>query len=399
MQLSHRALRRRAKKFLKRQEELGLFLPVLPGFEGVAADELIAAGYGPDIIHGGVSFRGGLAAIYEVNLSHRTGSRVLLRVDQFAAKSYPMLYHHTKRAAWEALLGNCPTVGVRAAFRGSRLRHNAHIEEVVFEAISARLGRFGLAVQHAAYPAITVYARIFRDRCTLSLDTTGDHLHKRGYRTETVEGPLRETSAAGLLMMANAGRYDAIVDPFCGSGTIVIEADMLVRNAAPGSFRTFAIESSPMHSKGTLAEVRRQVTRRSNNAAHPRILGLDLQASAIEVAQRCAKRAGTVNASFAVANALSINFDALLHEGQRGLIACNVPYGVRLGSRDSAVRLLNEFWSRLRETAQHWDFVIVSAAGTPIHSASFRPDRRITFRNGGLPVEAQFGRVSRGSVR
>lgn len=391
MSISSRALNRRAKAYLRRNE-LVLYLPTLPGFEWVAADELRACGYSPDIARGGVSFHGDMSSVYEVNLSHRSGSRVLLRVGEFLAQNYPMLYHHTLRTPWETLLGNCPSLRVRASFRSSRLQNRAHIEEVVQQAIEARLRRFGLSIQVRATPAVTIHARIFRDRCTISQDTTGEHLHKRGYRTEPSEAPIRETSAAAVLLAAKAASYELIVDPFCGSGTIPIEADLLMRNSAPGLKRGFSIECSPLHSRGTLAETRRRVEGRCCDSSGKRILGFDISQDAVDLASRAAHRAQTSLVSFNLADAREIDFGNLARSNKRGLIATNVPYGVRLGTEDSATQLLEDFAKQVRLSAKGWQFAIVTPDREVLADA-LPVDKTLPFQNGGIRVYALFGHV------
>lgn len=390
--LSSRALARRAKAYLRRHE-LELFVPVLPPFEEVAADELLAMGFRPIVTRGGVSFHGDLASIYDANLSLRTGSRVLFRVRDFFAHSYPMIYNHTRKIPWEALLGSCPTLGVRATFKASRLRNREHIADVVFDAISARLADLGLTIERSSSPALVVHARLAKDHCTLSQDTTGDHLHKRGYRVESFKAPLRETTAASLLALARADEYDVIVDPFCGSGTIAIEADLLLQKQAPGLNRHFAIECTPLHSAGTMAEVRRKVGHRHRAASGHMVLGFDYDAEAVALARRCASRAGTTNTRFATANALTIDFDKLLGRGQRGLVASNVPYGIRLESKAGISALLEGFVNRLRVAAGGWDFAIICPTNTTAPLEKLGIDRRVSFSNGGIPASALLGRV------
>jgi len=391
MLLSSRALRRRAKTYLRRNQ-LDLYIPVLPGFETVAADELRDFGYSPTIARGGISFRGDLTSVYEANLAHRTGSRVLLRVDRFLAQNYPMLYHHTLRTPWEVLLGNCPSLSVRATFRSSRLRNRTHIEEVVRDAIQSRLERNGMSIAHKSTPAVVVHARIFRDRCTLSQDTTGEHLHRRGYRPEPAEAPLRETSAAAALLAASSTDYDVVVDPFCGSGTIPIEADLLARNVAPNLNRSFSIECSPLHSRGGLAETRRRVEGRRRNPTKKRVLGFDLSSEAISLAERCSERAMTSTVSFHVADAMDVNYASLCLGSDNGLIATNLPYGVRVGTPETATELVLTFAERLRESAKGWHFLIITPAKSALASA-LPVTSTIPFQNGGIRVYALLGRI------
>lgn len=394
MTLSPRALSRRAKTYL-RQRSLELYMPVLPGFEHVARRELEALGRPATVVRGGLAFQGNLASIYEVNLAHRTGSRVLLRLGDFLAQNYPMLYDHTRKIPWEVVLGNCPSVNIEASFRNSRLRNRDHLEAVTFAGITARLEALGLQTLKSKQGHLTVQARLFRDRCTLSLDTSGEHLHKRGYRSETVNAPLRETSAAALLLLAEAAKYDVIVDPFCGSGTIPIEADLLTRNCPPGALRDFAITSSPLHSPGTLADVRRRLLARCQPLSGRRILGYDVDDVAVAASRSNAKAAAAATVSFERANAMSLDLDGLLAHGERGLVATNVPYGVRVGTKDQAQQLLDGLVHRLAAGSRSWDFAIVAPADAPLAMERVTLKERYPFRNGRIPVQAIIGSTNR----
>ena len=146
------------------------------------------------------SLRGNLATVYATNLMHRTGNRVLIRIGDFLAQSYPMLYDHTKRLPWEILLGNCPDVEVKVSFAQCRLRNKSHIQAVVSDAIIAHCKPLGLDPDLLEVIASQSLLRLHQDRCTISLDSTGTHLHKRGYRLERVTAPIRETTAAGILV-------------------------------------------------------------------------------------------------------------------------------------------------------------------------------------------------------
>lgn len=360
----------------------------------MAATEVRTMGYMPTTEHGGVSLPGTIDSIYELNLSHRSGSRILLRVADFLAQNYPMLYHHTRKLPWEVLLGNCPSLAVRASFRNSRLRNRSHIADAVSDGISARLEKYGMTIGSEHTAAMSVHARVFRDRCTISLDTSGEHLHRRGYRPEAFHAPLRETTAAGVLLAARAGNYNVIVDPFCGSGTIPIEADLLVRNCAPNMKRPFAIECSALHSAGTLAEAKRRLTARcAGREVSRQVLGFDIDEEAVEISRRCAARADTRISTFDIADARRIDFRALLEKGERGLVATNLPYGVRIGNSSEAASLARQFGAQLASRAKGWDFAIVTAEGSSAIRGLLSVQSAVPFNNGGVRAEALFGTV------
>ena len=394
MVVSSRAIARRAKTYL-RTHTLELFVPVLPGLEESASDEIESLGHDAMRTTGGVSFAANLATVYETNLMHRTANRILIRLGDFLAQSYPMLYDHTRRLPWEIFLGTCPVVEFKVAFSESRLRNKKHIQSVVSNAIQARCESLGLEdIGSSGSRAITIYVRLRRDRCTLSLDSSGTHLHKRGYRLEGVAAPIRETTAAGILQIAGARSYHVVVDPFCGSGTFCIEADMLFRNAAPGLRRSFAIEDTPLHSAGTFAQARRNAISNESRADGVRIVGTDIDAQAIGAASAGAARAAcSGNVSFHQADALEVDLSDLKGGHERGLIVANLPYGKRLLSSTGAEELLKSFKAKLSTGAHGWDFALVTTSPEVFLDPGLRVRHRLDFTNGGLNAVALFGSV------
>lgn len=393
MQLSSQALRRRARSYL-RKHQLDLFVAVLPGFEDVAAAELRSIGYAPSVERGGLHLHGNIDAVYRTNLVHRTASRVLIRIDDFLAQTYPMLHNHTMRVAWEVFLGNCLDLQFNVTFRSSRLRNAAHIAAVLRQAIDSRLGRFGLGPSRVGGEGLVVHARLFRDRCLLSLDTTGVHLHRRGYRTEAYRAPIRETTAAGILEVAGAATYDVVVDPFCGSGTFCIEAELLARNAPPNLQRVLPVKHSPLHSAGAFAESKRWAVRQTHVSTIDRIFGFDINPTAVDVARRSAHHAATSIVEVSQGDALAIEFDRLLNPDEKGLIVCNLPYGKRLGTVSSSSRLIAQFLATLRKAAMQWHFAIIVPEATVVNAAGLNVERVIHFNNGGLHVDAVFGHAN-----
>ena len=392
MELSSRAIARRAKKFL-RSNELELFVPVLPGLEQVALREVTSRGHGAVRVAGGISFNGNLPTVYETNLLHRTGNRVLIRISKFLAQSYPMLYDHTKRLPWEALLGNCLGVEVKTSFAKSRLRNRSHIASVVEDAIVARCQPLGLSPLFTGPAHVSVHVRLHEDQCTISLDSTGAHLHKRGYRVDGVVAPIRESTAAGILMLALAAEHDVIVDPFCGSGTMCIEAEMQVRNMAPGLRRSFAIEQTPLHSAGTLAQARREAVDLERRPAGVRIVGSDLDQRAVELATMGSARAGCSIAHFHEMNAIELRLQDLKSSTESGLIVSNLPFGKRISTPDEVEHLLAAFRDQLVANGSGWNIAFVTRHPEVFNDAGPIVHKKLDFLNGGLRVTAIFGRI------
>ena len=392
MPLSPQALRRRAKKFLVRNQ-IELFVPVLPGLERLTAEQAKSIGQEIRTVHGGIEFQGDLASIYLANLAMRTGNRVLLRLGQFLSQSYPMLYNHARRIDWPAVLGNCPEVSIDVSARESRLNHKEGIRQTILDAIRSSMAEHHVDTGIADGGPLTVKARLYQDRCTLSLDTTGEHLHRRGYRSHVTAAPIRETTAAGMLLLAQSKSYDLIVDPFCGSGTFPIEADLIARNYPPGMSRGFAIENSPLHAPGTLRHTRRKLLASASDHSTQTVLGFDISPTAIQSAKYNADMAHTKGVKFAVSDALALNFGNLLPTGMRGLIVANLPYGIRLGTRTTTQSLARAFFSVVARTAVGWDFLLIMPEEDRVREPALLVERTLYFSNGGIPVAASLGHV------
>ena len=231
-------------------DRFDLFAIAAPGLEPLVERELRALGIeGAHADAGGVSFTGGREAIYRANLHLRTASRVIARVAEFGARGFPELVRHAKRQPWERYLAAVRPIHLRVTCKKSRLYHSDAVAERVGDAIAKRLGVGGLSTIKGGEDEDAigqlVIVRMAHDHCVLSVDTSGALLHRRGYREATAKAPIRETLAAALLLAAE-WRVDApLLDPFCGSGTIAIEAALLARRIAPGLQRRLAFMDWP----------------------------------------------------------------------------------------------------------------------------------------------------------
>ena len=279
-----------------------LFAVTAPGLEPYTAQELRDLGMLDDsiqprssVVSGGIEFQGDLEIIYRANLHLRTASRVLLRFGKFHAAAFSELDKRARRLPWERFLAPGQPVAVRATCRKSRLYHSTAVADVIVKVIGERLGK--TIVQHkfdenadGPLPQL-VLVRLANDQCTLSIDTSGALLHRRGYRLETAKAPLRETLAAGLLFASGWDAQSPLIDPFCGSGTIPIEAAMLACCIAPGCARRFAFMDWP----GFRSETWQKILDESQMALQtvvPPIQASDRDAGAIKIARANAERAG-----------------------------------------------------------------------------------------------------------
>ena len=382
--LSQRALERRLKRYLLKAEQR--FLAVCaPGFESFLEEEICAL---PDvkeveIVRGGVEFSGPLETTYHANLHLRTAHRVLLRIDDFLAQTYPMLFDRAKRISWELYLGFEEALSINVSAKRSRLRHHKNIAATLHDAILTSLEPLGLQPKLEDDAPLELYARMFQDRCTLSLNTSGEHLHKRGYRTNINEAPLRETLAASILKASNAENYDLILDPMCGTGTFLIEAALMKRKVASGLHRHFAFEQFPSFQKSKWERFKSEARDAALPLSPARLIGCDVDEKVLEAARANAERAGVLgDIHFFQADARTLDYSTFGASNQRALLVTNPPYGRRLGSEQEVKTLYGALSERLRQ-AEGWRVALITPEPEWIE---LPPTSALKFRNGGLRV-------------
>lgn len=390
--LSPQGLERRLKRHLLKELQ-SFFLPCAPGFEAVLAQEVSSL---PDnrqiqVERGGVAFRAALDAMYHANLNVRTAHRVLLRVDDFLAQSYPMLFNQSKKLPWELYLGFQQSYSLQVSAKTSRLRHHKQIAKTLHEAILNRLLPLGLKPEQRDDAPLSLQLRFFQDRCTISVNTSGEHLHKRGYRSLVSEAPLRETLAASILLKTKAATFQTLVDPMCGSGTLLIEAAALASHKAAGLARSFAFEHAPFFQASKWERLKREA-KAQETLSNQRLIGIDIAAKTVSIARRNAQQAGCTFIDFYQGDAR--NFKLALDPGST-LILSNLPYGERLESAKSLNPLLADFARHLREQYRGCHFAFVSKDLAWLEPTYFDIQESLAFSNGGLKVYLVLGYVAR----
>ena len=308
-------------------------LAVCPmGLEAVVSKEIQDLGYATTVENGKIFFEGDETAIVKCNLWLRTADRVKIVVGQFNAKTFDELFEKTKELPWESIIekeGNFPVQGRSVK---STLFSVQDCQAIVKKAIVERLKtayqeKGWLDESGAKYP---VEVALLKDKALLTIDTSGLGLNKRGYRLAQGEAPIKETLAASLIKLANWTGDTPLIDPFCGSGTIAIEACLIAQNIAPGFNRDFVSETWGIMPDGLYDELRDEADQQAHYDRPLEIYASDIDPEMIEIARRNAEEVGLsdiINFKVQDVNTLSIESEAPI-----ALIG-NPPYGERIGDR------------------------------------------------------------------
>lgn len=358
-QLTDRALERRVKRWL-RSAPFDCFIQAAPGLEQTLQRELEGHGFEVQATApGGVALQLDAPMIMKANLVLRTASRVLLRLGNFPAGSREMLYDRARRLPWELYLGRTGSYSLHMVAKASKLQAGDELAVIMKDAIHRYTQELGITAKHDQDSPLEIHVRLLNDHATLSLNTSGEHLHRRGFRRYVGEAPIRETVAAALALSAWDG-HDLVVDPFCGSGTLLLEMADLVTGALPGRARSFAFEEAGWFRAGLWREVQRQSQAAAEEATPgevPRLLGFDVDTAVLEAAGRNLKAAGHEQVELQKGDATRLDYSAL--PGERRLLIGNLPFGKRLGDPASARRLLERFLTRLAHGGS-WDLALIT---------------------------------------
>ena len=324
--------------------ELELLVPTLFGLEGLCAEELRRLKL-PEVAaeNGRVRCKAAPADIPRVNLNLRTGERVLLVVGRYRAADFEALFEGCRALPWEEFIPREGAFPVKGHSLNSQLHAVPACQAVLKKAAAARLGeKYGLETLPESGALYQIQFSIMRDEVTLMLDPTGAGLHKRGYRAVGVAAPLRETLAAAIADLGRVRRDSLVQDPFCGSGTLVIEAAQKALNLAPGLRRRFAAEHFDFVPADLWAEQRQKALAEVRKDAAFEGIGYDIDPAAVALANANAKLAGVGDrCRFEVADVR--DFRAL----DNAVVLTNPPYGERLGDASEAAslaRTLGQVW-------------------------------------------------------
>ena len=365
-------------------EEFELIAKTLEGLEEVLAQELIELG--ANNVEKGrrmVSFTGDKRMMYLANFSLRTAIRILKPLSHFTATNPDEVYEQVKRIPWERYLSTQQTFAVDEVVFSNEFRHSKFVAYRVKDAIADYFmecdgKRPGVRVTG---PDVLINIHIAETSCTLSLDASGESLHRRGYRQATLEAPLNEVLAAGIILMSGWRGECDFIDPMCGSGTLPIEAALIARNIAPGVFRQgYAFEKWPDFDKELFEEIYNDDQNEREFNHH--IYGYDNNPRAIEVATRNVKAAG-------LSRNITLKqqpFQAFEQPKEKSILITNPPYGERISSPD-LLGLYQMIGERLKHAFTGGSAWILSYRDECFDQIGLKPTQKIPLMNGALQCQ------------
>jgi putative N6-adenine-specific DNA methylase len=353
-----------------------IFLVSSPGFEPVLLAEVKALGFQePKLVKGGVTIQGGWPAVWRANLKLRGASSVFARIAAFPVFHLAQLDKRARKLAWGQTLRKDVPVRVEASCKHSKIYHSGAVKQRIETAIVESLG-----AQISEEAEICVKARIEDDLCTISIDTSGESLHKRGHKEAVNKAPMRETLASLFLRQCGYDGKEPVLDPMCGSGTFVIEAAEIAARLDPGRSRSFAFEKLARFDAAAW-----QKLRNAGNGATPefRFYGCDRDAGAITMSRANAERAGVAEITAFRQSAIG---GLTAPNGPPGLVIVNPPYGTRLGDKKRLYQLYGALGQTLRSRFAGWRVAVITTDSSLATACK-------------LPFGTPFGPVSHGGQR
>ena len=316
-----------------------------------------------------------------------------MRIGEFRAETFEALAHKAKAIPWELYLPPGAALDVKVSAHHSRLYHSGAVAERLLASIRQRLSGAAPAADEPEdnRPHQIVYARLNRDRCLLSIDSSGANLHKRGLRTRGGKAPLRETLAAAVLLRAGFTGREVLCDPMCGSGTFAIEAAMMAKRIPPGWFREFAFQGWPAFRPGRWRHIRREASPPETALSRPLILASDRNAADARHLKETIDRCGLGDAI----RVEQLAFEKLAGpalDPTGGIVVLNPPYGRRLGSRRTAEQTYQTIGRRLKSDFKGWKAAVLAPSRRLADLLGLRA-RHYVLSHGGQSVHLMVGKI------
>ena len=332
---------------------------------------------------GKVTFLGDERAVVRANLWLRTADRVQIKMAEFMAYEFEDLFQQIKGIPWEHWIPVNGKFIVNGSSVKSKLSSVPACQSVAEIAVIERLKEtYGIDYFEKSGALYDIKITLLKDRVTVTLDTTGPGLHKRGYRQHSVEAPIKETLAAAMIELSFWREDRILADPCCGSGTIPIEAAMIGKNIAPGLSRSFASEEWEAIPGNLWKEERKKAFNAINNDVQLKIFGSDINPQAVKAARLNAEEAGVDDCI----KFYTADVSALRTKSERGVLITNPPYGQRIGDQE-AIDKIYQSYSRFFKENPTWSLFVITADKTIEKKAMGRPaERRRKLYNGRLEV-------------
>ena len=359
-------------------DQMEFSVPCLFGLEGLTGDELRRLDMANVRVENGrVLFSGDSRALAKATVCLRTGERVLIVLADFRATTFEELFQGVYNTPLEAYIPRDGAFPVKGHCLNSTLMSVPDCQAIVKKAASRRLGeKYGISWLPETGAKYQLQFSLMNDRAQLFLDTSGPGLHKRGYRANANDAPLRETLAAAMVILTRYRGREFLWDPFCGSGTIPIEAAMIAKNKAPGAYRRFSAEAFAWMDPKLWGEVRTEAKDREFHGNY-RILGSDNDPKCVSLAMANARKAGLgdlIDFRDGDATKLSLPCD-------EGILICNPPYGQRMMEQQSAQRLYAALGRHLK-FADGWKKYVITSEPEFEHYFGKRADKKRKLYNG-----------------
>lgn len=327
------------------------------GLEAVVGRELKDLGYEPRVENGRVSFTGDEAAICKANLWLRAADRVQVKLGEFTARTFEDLFQGTRALPWDQWIPEDGNFVIEGKSHQSQLTSVPACQSVVEKAVVEKLrSRFKLEWFPKTGARYSILVSLRGDVATLTLDTTGPSLHKRGYRNLTAEAPIKETLAAAMIMLSRWHPERPFMDPLCGSGTIPIEAALIGHNIAPGLHREFAAERWPRLEASLWQEARDEAHDKIDHDRAVEIIGSDNNAEVLELARHHLRAVGLSKSVTLYHRAAQ----EIASASSYGYMITNPPYGERLGERDTVEALYRDL-GKVTRRLQGWSVFVITA--------------------------------------
>lgn len=365
--------------------ELKLIATTTFGLEAIVNTQVTKLGYEIERVENGqVVFRGDLAAIPRTNLWLRSAERVLILVGEFIATDFDQLYEKTKELPWEEWLPENAEFPVAGKSVKSTLTSVPACQSIVKKAIVDKMKeKYRRQRFPEDGPRYQLQIALLQDRATLTIDTSGQGLHKRGYRQLATEAPLQETLAAAMIQLSRWEQDRILIDPFCGSGTIPIEAALLAKNIAPGLQRSFAAEKWPNLPLSLWKKAREEARELVQTKQKPRlIMGIDLDLKTIGIARYHSRQAGVDD----LIHWQEQSFKDFSNSRKYGYIISNPPYGERLKEGGDIAALYRLMGEKLRQL-DTWSLYILTSHRQFESLFGQKASKRRKLYNGGIECQ------------